>query len=116
MLEIAILIWLGIKIAGDAARKGRSRFAAVGVLVALWITGELALGVAAAVVGSLMAGGREPPHLLVYVCAILGAIIGARVAFRIVDGWSGEPAEADDRRPTGPASEPTIGGLPRYPD
>ncbi len=84
MLEIILLFVLGKKIAALAGEKGRSGWPFVLVLIALWVGGEIAGGVAGAVVSVYALGDDEPNMLLMIVGALVGAATGAVVAFLIV--------------------------------
>jgi hypothetical protein len=102
MLEILILISLCRKI-GEAARaKGRSAGGYQLMLVAFWFGGEVGVGLLGGIIIAVAFGGQEEDGVFwfVYILAILGAALGALLAFQIVAHLPdpGERDEYDDRR------------------
>ena len=105
MLEILILISLSRNVAAKARAKGRSPAPFVIILLVLWIGGEVFAAIVAAVISTIVLGDAEPNLLLVYPAAILGAVVGAVVAFQIVKAIAPartygdyEDDDYDDRR------------------
>lgn len=86
MLEILLLVALCRKI-GEAARaKGRSAGGYQLMLVAFWFGGEIGVALLGAVVSYLVLGPQDEDGLLcfMYVLALVGAAVGALLAFQIV--------------------------------
>jgi hypothetical protein len=107
MLEILILIRLGQGISNRARDKGRSGGLFVVLLLLLWFGGEICGGIAGAVIGMVAMGQDEPALVVCYLGALVGAAIGAVVAFAIVnnlspvrksDDYGDEDFEEYDRR------------------
>ena len=96
VLEIFILISLSRNIAAKAREKGRSGAPFVIMLLVLWIGGEVFAAVAAVVAVAIITGDEEPNLLIVYPAAIVGAIIGAVVAFQIMKAVAPARARGDD--------------------
>jgi hypothetical protein len=93
MLEILFLIWFRKKLSGIAQEKGRS--GGWGALALLWIVGEIAGFVVAAMLGT----GDDVMSM--YPLALVGAIAGAVTAWLIVRSLSGHTME-----------EPVMAGVP----
>jgi uncharacterized membrane protein YeaQ/YmgE (transglycosylase-associated protein family) len=81
MLEIIALIALTNKIGSIAEQKGHKSGGYKALTVLLWIGGEF-IG---AFFGAAMASGDESAICTVYLIAIIGAAIGAGIAFAIVN-------------------------------
>jgi hypothetical protein len=95
MLEI-FLIWVcARKIGKIVADKGRSKIGYQLMLVGLWIGGEF-IG---AIVGAILHANAGGPGVrgvpcMAYVCALIGAAVGAGIAFAIANGLS--PIQRDE--------------------
>jgi hypothetical protein len=88
MLEIIVLVLFAKKLSAIAQEKGRpSAWAALGV--AGWILGEI-LG---AIIGAIIGDGDQ---VSMYMFALLGAAIGAGIAFVIVNNLSPVEGSLDD--------------------
>jgi uncharacterized YccA/Bax inhibitor family protein len=115
MLEILLLINLCRRI-GEAARaKGRAAGGYQLMLVAFWFGGEVGTALAGGIVMALLFGEQEEGGVFcfLYILAIVGAALGAVIAFQIVanlpdagapddlDRWRdddrGAGSDADDR-------------------
>ncbi len=81
MLEIILLVVLARKIGDICESKGRKATGYKILLVVLWIGGEFF----GALIGALIAGGEG---IAVYVFALLGAAIGAGIAFLLAKNAS----------------------------
>jgi hypothetical protein len=83
MVELFILYSLAKKLGDQAEAKGRGRFGYQLLLWLFWFGGEFC---GAMFGGALAAGGGdgEPNMILVYACALIGAVVGAFIAFAIV--------------------------------
>jgi hypothetical protein len=97
VLEILILIGLGKNIASKANAKGRSGTAFVFMLLGLWFGGEIF----GAILGVILAMGMdphaaEPNFFIIWVCALVGAAIGAVIAFAIVNSLADLSRYDDD--------------------
>lgn len=99
MLEILILISLGRNIAAQARAKGRSGPAYVFLLLGFWFGGEILGAIAAAVISVAVTGEDEPNMLAMYVAALVTAIIGAVIAFKIVGALPPVETEFDEAEP-----------------
>lgn len=94
MLEIFILIGIGRGMASMADRKGRNK-AGYGFLgVVLWILGEI-LGFVVGVVLVNATDASDIAPLLIYGCALGGAVIGAVIAFSILGMLPAIPRDDD---------------------
>ncbi|NJK33210.1 MAG: hypothetical protein HC927_12840 [Deltaproteobacteria bacterium] len=86
MLEIIVLVIFAKKLAEIAQNKGQSRgWAALGV--AGWIVGEILGGV----IGFIVLGDGFGPYMF----ALLGAALGAGVAYMIVNNLSAAPGSLE---------------------
>ncbi|MBP3953962.1 hypothetical protein J8F10_01420 [Gemmata sp. G18] len=94
MIEILILIRLSKSIAAKAREKGRGGAPFVFLLLALWLGGEVFGTVIGMIISLAVLGDEEPNLLVMYPPAILGAIVGAVVAFQIVKAIA--PAHTGD--------------------
>jgi hypothetical protein len=90
MLEIFILIGIARGIGGIAERKGRAKLGYQFMGVGFWILGEV-LG---AVGGLILSHGAGNPGCMVYICALVGAVAGAGIAFAIVSSLP--PVQRED--------------------
>jgi hypothetical protein len=106
MLEILILFRLGSSIADRAKRKGLSSTAFVLMLLGFWFSGEIGGGIIGAIVSMILNPHQEPHIGLIYLGALVCAILGAVLAFKIVD-WQ---APKDLWKP--PALDEETDGLP----
>ncbi|MEO6392595.1 MAG: hypothetical protein ABIP75_12135 [Pyrinomonadaceae bacterium] len=79
MLEILALIHLTRRIGEIVAEKGRKTFGYKLMAVALWIGGEFVSAVLGAVIAQVMGW----PSAIAYLFALIGAVIGAGIAFLI---------------------------------
>ncbi len=79
MLEIILVVYLAKKIGKTAEDKGHKRGKYVFMFVMFWILGE--------VVG-IVAGTFVTPGIGAYLFGILGAALGASIAFTIVNNLS----------------------------
>jgi hypothetical protein len=87
MCEIFLLWTLGRQVADKARRKGHTPTGYVILLVVLWIVGEIGGGVMGGIIAAVSSRGnfnQEPSMVMVYGLAILGAAMGAGLAFGIV--------------------------------
>jgi ribose/xylose/arabinose/galactoside ABC-type transport system permease subunit len=108
MIEIIVLIVLGRKLGDMAQERGRSK--GWGALVLLWVLGEL-IG---AVIGFAVTSDEVAPYLF----ALVGAGIGAGVAYLIVKNLSPLPGSLaagggevyGHADPNNPYSPPGYGG------
>jgi hypothetical protein len=91
MLEILILFRLGRNIADRAKRKGLSSTAFVFLLLGFWFAGEIGGSILGAIVLLILNPHEEPNFLLIWLGSIVCAILGAVLAFKIVD-WQ-QPKE-----------------------
>jgi len=98
MLEILLVVYLGKKMAALMRQKGRSPTGYVFMLVGMWLGGEI-LGM---VLGMMLMGAADGPNLSIYGLAIVGAVIGAGLAFLI----------AKSLAPVGPAFQPGFPVMP----
>jgi hypothetical protein len=89
MLEIIVLYYLCSSIGRTAQSKGLTAWPYQLMLVLFWFGGEV-MGVIAGAV--LLAGSGGPPVLL-YGCALGGAVLGVVLAFAIAN------SQADERQP-----------------
>lgn len=89
MLEILALLVLLKRIGKILEQKGRPGGWYKLLTVGLWVGGEF-IG---AIVGVLFTGSSESTNLGVYLFALLGAAVGAAIAYAIVSGLS--PVEPD---------------------
>ena len=80
MLEIILLVALGNKIAAKAREKGRSGGLFVVLLLVLWFGCEIG----AMIVAMAVLGDGDDAFLMAYVAALVGAALGAVIAFAIV--------------------------------
>jgi hypothetical protein len=96
MLEIILLYVMGKKIAAIAAGKGRGGTGYVFLLLGLWFGGEIGGGIFGFMVALAADPGREPNLGVVYLCAIMGAAVGAVTAFVIVNSLSPVRPHHDD--------------------
>ncbi len=83
MLEIIILYKLCSNIGATVERLGRQKIGYQLLLIAFWFGGEFSGGLVAAIISAIIAGG-EPNMLLVYLTALLGAVVGAFLCFFLV--------------------------------
>ena len=83
MLEILIVIALCTKMGKMLRAKGRKPLMMQITLVVMWIAGEFIAGFIAGVLHVLRNGQNAEMGFGVYVCAIVGAAIGAGIAFLI---------------------------------
>lgn len=95
MLEIILLIFLCKKIGAIIREKGRSPVAFQVLTVFLWFGGEIA----GAVVGIIVSGNEEPGPAA-YIFALVGAAVGATIAFLIASNLS-TASSGSDYRPQG---------------
>jgi hypothetical protein len=113
VIEILILFSLSRNIAAKAREKGRKGAPYVFLLLGFWFGGELLGGIAGVIVTMAATGEQEPNMVVAYVAALVTAIIGAVLAFQIVnslapvgpearddDEWEDDDRD-DDRRPAG---------------
>ena len=99
MLEILILIALGKRIAAKARDKGRSGTAYVLLLLGMWLGGEISGGLVVGITEALISGRDEPALGLIYLGALIGATIGAVVAFLIVGALPAVDRDDEDDDP-----------------
>jgi hypothetical protein len=86
MLEILLIVVLSKRISSIVKSKGYKGVWFVVMFIVLWFAGEIAGGMVGAIIGMISTGGREePPMLIIYVCALVGAAAGAGTAFVIVN-------------------------------
>jgi hypothetical protein len=83
VLEILILVVLCRRIGGIVAAKGRKKLGYQLMLVAFWVGGEISGLIAGFIVQAISSGGRETGPVVPFVCALIGASLGAFVAFTI---------------------------------
>jgi hypothetical protein len=89
MCDLIILVVLCVKIAKAAREKGRSAVGYVFLLLGLFLGGEISGLILGVVIAIGMAGGREEPsRLIVAGFGLVGAVIGAVIAFSIVNHLS----------------------------
>lgn len=84
MLEIIVLIFLTRKVGEIVEEKGRRSGWYKVLTVVLWIGGEI-IG---AIVGLVVAGATGSGQAVMYICALLGAAIGAALSFIIAKSLS----------------------------
>jgi hypothetical protein len=101
MLEIILIIVCCRKIGQIVETKGRTKIGYQVMLVGFWIGGEIC----GAIVGAVLdVGMREPGQrgfsCLAYICALVGAAVGAGIAFAIANGLT--PIPRDDEFYRGP--------------
>ena len=77
MLEIALLIVLTRKIGEICRGKGRAATGLKILTVVLWFGFEFLGGL----IGAIATAGEE--NVIIYICALLGAVVGATIAFLI---------------------------------
>jgi len=77
MLEILLLVFLSRRIGNIAAKKGHKKRPNIIFFIVMWIAGELIGGL----LGAFLAKGH---FYTTYIMALLGAAVGAVIAFRIV--------------------------------
>jgi hypothetical protein len=82
MAEIVVLWILCRRISAVARQRKRDPFHYQVLLVALWILGEFL----AAVVGVMLTGSL---NIVVYIIALIGAVIGSSIAFKRVSRGDG---------------------------
>ena len=96
MLEIFILIGIARGIGAMAERKGRAKLGYQFMGVGFWILGEILGAIGGVVVGH----EADSPGCMVYICALVGAVAGAGIAFAIVGSLPAIQRE-DDFYPRG---------------
>jgi hypothetical protein len=84
MLEIILLIFLTRRIGEIVEEKGRKTIWFKVLTVALWIGGEIT----GAIIGAIVAAVSGVSDILIYVFALLGAAVGAGIAFIIAKSVS----------------------------
>jgi hypothetical protein len=82
-LEIILLIYLSRRIAAIVRYKGYQGAWFVVLLIGLWVGGEFGGAVFGAVVSMTANPGQQPALLAIYGFALVGAVLGAIVAFQI---------------------------------
>jgi hypothetical protein len=92
MLEIIILFLMCRNIGTIVRRNGRNAIGFQLALIGLWIAGEILGGIAGAMVSMVVDGRYEGVGVLSYLFALLGAGIGAFIAFRIAKSTAPKPA------------------------
>jgi hypothetical protein len=110
MLEIIILFKLCRRIGEIAEQKGRKGGWYKLMLVVFWIGGELFLGIAGEITLVVINGGREPNVGAAYLLALLGAVVGAYVAFTIAKSVPPKYQAPGNERDQELPSEEKIGG------
>lgn len=89
MLEILILSQLCRRIGQSARSKGRGAIGYQLMLIMFWFGGEMGTALLAGIVLAVVYGDQFENYLLLaYFAAIVGAVVGAWLAFRIVAGLS----------------------------
>jgi hypothetical protein len=86
-IEIALAWFLGKQIAANCKVKGRQAAGWVLLFIFLWIAGEVVGGV----VGLVLTGGQIT--FVLSVCGIIGGLVGAAIAFFIVNNLSASPTD-----------------------
>jgi len=84
MLEIFLLVCLARKLGNNAEAKGHGRFGYQLMLWLFWFFGEVGGAVVGAMVSASGVRG-EPNKLAIYGFALVGAILGALLAFGLVE-------------------------------
>jgi hypothetical protein len=84
MLEILALLVLTKRIGKIVEEKGRKSGGYKILMVGLWFGGEI-VGL---ILGTVIAGGDPSAKWLPYLIALLGAVIGAGIAYAIANGLS----------------------------
>jgi hypothetical protein len=79
MLEILLIIFLARKIGAMVEAKGHGKILYQVVFVAFWFGGEVFGAIAGVILAS--SGGKEPGFAIPYICALIGALVGAVAAF-----------------------------------
>ena len=101
MIEIFALIAMGKNISARAKSQGRSGVPFVLLLIALWFGGEIGGAIGGVVLSEVLDPGKEPNMLYCWLGAMVCAIIGAVIAFKIVGpletGRSDSRLEVRDR-------------------
>lgn len=78
MIEILLIIFLARRIGNIAVRKGHKRGPNIIFFVVMWIAGEI--------IGGLSGAFLTKGHVLsTYLMALIGAAVGAIIAFRVVN-------------------------------
>ena len=96
MLEILILIGLGKRIGSIVRAKGHSAGGYQALLVVLWFVGEIGGGfMGATFAWAVTQRGNDPGISLIYLFALLGAVMGAVIAFAIAKSLS--PVVSDEK-------------------
>jgi len=98
MLEILVLWTLTKKIGNIVEQKGRKSGLYKVLTVVLWFGGEIT----GAILGVILTGADESAQCLIYIIALLGAAVGAVIAYLIANSVS--PVG-----PTSPLTPPTTG-------
>jgi hypothetical protein len=92
MLEIIILFLMCRNIGTIVRKNGRNAIGFQLALIGLWIAGEILGGFVGAMVTMMVDGRYEGVGVLTYLFALLGAGIGAFIAFRIARSTAPKPA------------------------
>jgi hypothetical protein len=95
MLEIIVLINIGKQVAQIASNKGRKPISYVCLLVAFWFGFEFLGGIIFGIAYILVTHKEEPPTYILYVPALLSAVLGAVLAFRITKSKTALPGSID---------------------
>jgi len=93
MLEILFLIYLSKKIGKIVEAKGRKPGGYKAMLVAFWFGGEI--------IGFIIGGAAVGESIGMYLIALIGAGIGAAVAFGIANNLAPERPESPSQAGTG---------------
>ena len=79
MLEIVVIVMLSRRIGAIAKKKGHKPRPNIIFFIVMWVVGEIIGGM----IGAFLAKG----HIWTsYVMALIGAAVGAVIAFRVVNG------------------------------
>jgi hypothetical protein len=87
MLEILFLVFLTNRIGKTVETKGYKSGKYKWITIGLWFGGEIV----GALIGAALTGGDESAVGLLYIIALLGAIVGAVIAFVIANSLEPQP-------------------------
>src|SRR6516164_4919403 len=88
MLEIILMVVFSKKIAAMVREKGRSPVGYVVMFILFWIAGEFLGAIVGAIVSLIVNPQQEPSLIIVWPLGLLGAALGAGIAYFIASSVS----------------------------